>query len=275
MPAKKTETIETVETTDAVEAPVEVADEATTDAKKPVAKKAPAKKPAAKKPATKKAIAKKETEEVVDTAEAPAKKAPAKKTPAKKAPAKKPVAKKETEEVVEAEKAPAKKAPAKKTPVKSAAKKPAAPTATSVKKRVEKKNLVEIPKSEVSYQATGRRKDAVARVRLIPGTGRVYCNNRKGAEYFGRQQHVDFALAALKAVDQGETFDVIAILHGGGVGGQAGALRLGIARALLEVNPDYRGELKRLGMLKRDPRVVERKKYGLKKARKRPQFSKR
>jgi small subunit ribosomal protein S9 len=164
-----------------------------------------------------------------------------------------------------------KKAPAKKTP----AKRTVAAKPVKVKKRIEKKNLVEVPKSEVSYGATGRRKDAVARVRLIPGTGQVFCNQRDGAEFFGRQQLVDFALVPLKAVGQQGTFDIIATLHGGGVSGQAGALRLGIARALLEVNADYRADLKRAGLLKRDPRVVERKKYGLKKARKRPQFSKR
>jgi len=198
-----------------------------------------------------------------------AKKATAKKPAAEKKPAaKKPAAKKEP-----AEKKPAaKKAPAKKAVTKTTR---AAAKSAPVKKVVVKKNRVDVPKSDVSYGATGRRKDAVARVRLIPGTGCVFCNERDGAEFFGRQQLVDFALVPLKAVGQNGTFDVIATLHGGGVSGQAGALRLGIARALLEVNPDYRAELKRLGLLKRDPRVVERKKYGLKKARKKPQFSKR
>ena len=175
-----------------------------------------------------------------------------------------------------AKKAPAKNPPAKKAPVrKTAAKATKAAAKPSVKKRIVKANRIEVPKSEVSYDATGRRKDAVARVRLIPGTGQVFCNQREGTQYFGRQQLVDFALAPLKAVGQEGTFDIIATMHGGGVSGQAGALRLGIARALLEVNPDFRAELKRLGHLKRDPRVVERKKYGLKKARKKPQFSKR
>jgi small subunit ribosomal protein S9 len=201
--------------------------------------------------------------------------------PAKKTAVKKPAAKKVAPKV--AEPAADKKPAAKKAPVKKAAPKPSpkkvatrvAPKTAAAKKVVVKKNIVEVPKSEVSYAATGRRKDAVARVRLIPGTGQVFCNRRDGVEFFGRKQLVDFALVPLKAVGQLETFDVVATLHGGGVSGQAGALRLGIARALLEVNIDYRADLKRAGLLKRDPRVVERKKYGLKKARKRPQFSKR
>ena len=281
MPAKKTEAVEAVETTQAAEEVV--VEDVKADAP---AKKAPAKKAPAKKPAAKKAAPKVEAEPSADAGDDEAKKPAAKKPAAKKPAAKKTTAKAETEAVAQAaeageekpaaKKAAAKKAPAKKAPAKTAVRKAAAaPKAAVAKKRLVKKNIVEVPKSEVSYQATGRRKDAVARVRLIPGTGRVYCNERDGAEYFGRQQHVDFAVVPLKAVGQDETFDVVAILHGGGVGGQAGALRLGIARALLEVNADYRADLKRLGLLKRDPRVVERKKYGLKKARKRPQFSKR
>ena len=273
MPAKKTETADVVEVVDIVEADseaeaveaIEAVEVAETKAeKKPAAKKTPAKKAAAKKPAAKKAD-EKDAEAKEEPAKKPAPKKESVKTATKKAPAKKVAEKKEPA----TKKAPTKRTATKKTAVKATLK-PA-----STKKRIEKKNLVDIPKSEVSYSATGRRKDAVARVRLIPGTGRVYCNHREGAEYFGRQQHIDFALVPLKAVGQDGTFDIIATLHGGGVGGQAGALRLGIARALLEVNPDYRGELKRAGLLKRDPRVVERKKYGLKKARKRPQFSKR
>jgi small subunit ribosomal protein S9 len=239
MPAKKTET-----TADAVEV-VEVVEEKKPAVKKPAAKKAPAKK-AAEKPAE---VAK------PTAAKASEKKPAAKAEPAeKKAPARKPAVKKEA------------------SAVKATAK---AASSASAKKRIVKKNLVTVPKSDISYGATGRRKDAVARVRLIPGTGQLFCNGRDGAEFFGRQQQVDFALVPLKAVGQEGAFDVIATLHGGGVTGQAGAVRLGIARALLEVNPDYRAELKRAGLLMRDPRVVERKKYGLKKARKRPQFSKR
>ena len=124
------------------------------------------------------------------------------------------------------------------------------------------------------YMGTGRRKEAVARVRLVPGTGKVICNGREALGYFGRQQLVDNAVAPLKLVECADKFDVYANLDGGGINGQSGALRLGIARALLEAG-DYRADLKKAGFLTRDSRAVERKKYGLKKARKRPQFSKR
>lgn len=127
---------------------------------------------------------------------------------------------------------------------------------------------------EALYYGTGRRKNAVARVRLVPGTGKVTVNGREASEYFGRQALVDYAKAPFKVTDTMGHFDVIARLNGGGISGQAGALRHGIARALLEAG-DYRPELKKAGYLTRDARVVERKKYGLKKARKRPQFSKR
>ena len=119
--------------------------------------------------------------------------------------------------------------------------------------------------NEAIYWGTGRRKNAVARVHIVPGTA---------VEYFGRQQLVDMALMPLKVTETEGHFDVIALCDGGGISGQAGALRLGIARALLEAG-DYRPVLKKAGYLTRDARVVERKKYGLKKARKRPQFSKR
>lgn len=125
------------------------------------------------------------------------------------------------------------------------------------------------------YLGTGRRKNAVARVRLVPGTGTITCNKKPALEFFGREALVNFASAPFRATDTVGRFDVVATLHGGGVSGQAGALRLGIARALLEAGDDYRGDLKKAGLLRRDPRMVERKKYGLKKARKRPQFSKR
>ena len=125
-----------------------------------------------------------------------------------------------------------------------------------------------------NYMGTGRRKEAVARVRLVPGTGKLVCNGKDALAYFGRQQLVDGALAPLKLTETAESFDVYANLDGGGITGQAGALRLGIARALLDAG-EYRAELKKAGFLTRDSRAVERKKYGLKKARKRPQFSKR
>ena len=127
---------------------------------------------------------------------------------------------------------------------------------------------------EAVYIGTGRRKNAVARVRLVPGTGKVTVNGKDALAYFGRQALVDFALMPFKVTDTEGHFDVIARCNGGGVGGQSGALRHGISRALLEAG-EYRAELKKAGFLTRDPRMVERKKYGLKKARKRPQFSKR
>ncbi len=126
----------------------------------------------------------------------------------------------------------------------------------------------------VVYTGTGRRKEAVARVRLVPGTGKVVVNGREAIEYFGRQQLVDNAVAPLRLTETAERFDVLAKCDGGGITGQAGALRLGISRALLDAG-EYREDLKKAGYLTRDPRAVERKKYGLKKARKRPQFSKR
>ncbi len=124
------------------------------------------------------------------------------------------------------------------------------------------------------YYGTGRRKNAIARVRLVPGTGKVTVNGREAVEYFGREALVDYAKTPFKVTDTMDHFDVIARCNGGGISGQAGALRLGIARALLEAG-DYRAELKKAGYLTRDARVVERKKYGLKKARRAPQFSKR
>ena len=127
---------------------------------------------------------------------------------------------------------------------------------------------------EAVYYGTGRRKNAIARVRIVPGTGKVTVNGRDGAEYFGRKQLLDNALAPFKVTDTEGEFDVIARLNGGGISGQSGALRHGISRALLQAG-EYRAELKKAGYLTRDPRMVERKKYGLKKARKRPQFSKR
>ena len=128
--------------------------------------------------------------------------------------------------------------------------------------------------NEALYYGTGRRKNAVARVRLVPGTGKVTVNVREAMDYFGRQALIDTFMAPFKVTDTEGHFDVIARLDGGGISGQAGALRHGISRALLEAG-DYRVELKKAGFLTRDPRMVERKKYGLKKARKRPQFSKR
>lgn len=125
------------------------------------------------------------------------------------------------------------------------------------------------------YWGTGRRKTSVARVRLMPGTGRIIVNGKEFDDYFGRKTFKTFVLQPFKVTETLGRFDVVANIKGGGVSGQAGALRHGIARALLEAGDAYRAELKRAGLLRRDPRMVERKKYGLKKARKRPQFSKR
>ncbi len=125
------------------------------------------------------------------------------------------------------------------------------------------------------YRATGKRKTSVARVILTPGTGIVTCNGRPAEQYFDRAPLRAMALSPLEAVGLTGSFDVKLILHGGGVSGQAGATRHGIARALVEADPNLRPELKRAGFLARDARAVERKKAGLKKARKRPQFSKR
>jgi small subunit ribosomal protein S9 len=128
--------------------------------------------------------------------------------------------------------------------------------------------------NDAIYQGTGRRKNAIVRVRIMPGSGKVTVNGRDGKDYFGRDALLNYALVPFRVTDTVDHFDVVAIGTGGGVSGQAGALRHGIARALLEAG-DYRAELKKAGLLTRDPRMVERKKYGLKKARKRPQFSKR
>ncbi len=128
--------------------------------------------------------------------------------------------------------------------------------------------------NDAIYYGTGRRKNAIARVRIMPGTGKVTINGRNGADYFGRQELLNYAVLPFKATDTVDHFDVIALCNGGGTSGQAGAVRLGIARALIDAG-DYRADLKKAGYLTRDARVVERKKYGLKKARKRPQFSKR
>lgn len=123
---------------------------------------------------------------------------------------------------------------------------------------------------------TGRRKEAVARVRVVPGTGQWKINGRDLAVYFPNKVHQQIVTEPFRVLGLDGQYDVIARLHGGGVGGQAGALRLGIARALVEIaEEDYRPDLKKAGFLTRDPRVVERKKYGLKKARKAPQYSKR
>ena len=122
---------------------------------------------------------------------------------------------------------------------------------------------------------TGRRKEAVARVRLTPGTGKIVLNGRALEEYFPARSHRIMVTTPFRVIGREKEFDVTATLDGGGVSGQAGALRHGIARALIQIDPSYRPALKSEGLLTRDPREKERRKYGLKKARKAPQYSKR
>ena len=124
-------------------------------------------------------------------------------------------------------------------------------------------------------QTTGRRKESVARVRLRPGTGKLTVNGRPFDEYFPILTHQVIAKEPLRVTQTEEVYDVDATLGGGGVSGQAGAIRLGIARALATLDPEARPSLKKAGLLTRDAREKERRKYGLKKARKAPQYSKR
>ena len=124
-------------------------------------------------------------------------------------------------------------------------------------------------------QTTGRRKQAVARIRIRPGSGKIVVNGRPIEDYFPSETHRMVLSEPLTATNTNEVYDVDATIYGGGVSGQAGALRLGIARALAELDPEQRIPLKRAGFLTRDPRAKESKKYGLKKARKAPQYSKR
>ena len=124
-------------------------------------------------------------------------------------------------------------------------------------------------------QTTGRRKEAVARVRLLAGSGKVVINGRPVEQYFPILMHVQRATEALRLTQTADVYDVDATIGGGGVSGQAGALRLGIARALVALDDEVRPQLKKAGLLVRDAREKERRKYGLKKARKAPQYSKR
>jgi small subunit ribosomal protein S9 len=124
-------------------------------------------------------------------------------------------------------------------------------------------------------QTTGRRKEAVARVRLRPGAGAITINGRTVENYFPTATHRMILSEPLRLTNTAEAYDVDCSIIGGGVSGQAGALRMGIARALIEVDPELRPQLKKAGLLTRDDRKKESKKYGLKKARKAPQYSKR
>jgi small subunit ribosomal protein S9 len=138
-------------------------------------------------------------------------------------------------------------------------------------------NAAEIPAILIDrpIQTVGRRKEAVVRVRLMPGSGKFTLNGKSLETYFPNKLHQQLIREPLVTVDKVERFDIFANLHGGGTSGQAGALRLAIARALIEVDVEDRPSLKKAGFLTRDSRATERKKYGLKKARKAPQYSKR
>ena len=139
-----------------------------------------------------------------------------------------------------------------------------------------KKKKEKNPKKEAMYYGTGRRKESIARVYLFPGEGRIVVNGRNFLEYIAMRKALEvMALEPLALTKTLGSYDVKAKIFGGGVASQAGALKLGIARALLTVNPDFRPVLRRQGCLTRDPRVKERKKYGHKRARKSFQYSKR
>lgn len=180
-------------------------------------------------------------------------------------------AKKTTAEKVEKEP----KTTAKKTTKKADAEvetkeeKPAKKTATKAKKPAVKKDTT------IQYLGTGRRKKSIARVRLLPGTGKFIVNKRTIEEYFHLGTLIQVAKQPLTLVGMENKFDVYVNVVGGGFRGQAGAVRLGVARALVEFDENLRKEIKKEGFLTRDARTKERKKYGLKKARKAPQFSKR
>lgn len=129
--------------------------------------------------------------------------------------------------------------------------------------------------AQVQYYGTGRRKNSVARVRLVPGDGKIIVNGRTAEEYFNLETLRTIIKQPLVETETEGRYDVLVNVTGGGFTGQAGATRHGVARALLQADPDYRAGLKRAGFLTRDPRMKERKKYGLKGARRAPQFSKR
>ncbi|RBW67790.1 30S ribosomal protein S9 [Bacillus taeanensis] len=129
--------------------------------------------------------------------------------------------------------------------------------------------------AQVQYYGTGRRKHSVARVRLVPGDGRIVVNGRELDEYFGLETLKLIVKQPLAATETEGTYDVLVNVDGGGYTGQAGAIRHGVSRALLQADPEYRATLKAAGFLTRDARMKERKKYGLKGARRAPQFSKR
>ncbi|MBN2980469.1 MULTISPECIES: 30S ribosomal protein S9 [Cohnella] len=129
--------------------------------------------------------------------------------------------------------------------------------------------------AQAQYIGTGRRKHSVARVRLVPGEGRIIINKRDINEYFGLETLKLIVKQPLALTETLGKYDILVLAHGGGISGQAGAIRHGISRALLKADPELRSSLKKAGFLTRDPRMKERKKYGLKAARRAPQFSKR
>ena len=173
------------------------------------------------------------------------------------------------------------------TEVAEAPEAPEAPETTEAPEAVEVTEVTEAPEVteqparrepviiDRPIQTVGRRKEAVVRVRLVPGTGKFQLDGRSLEAYFPNKVHQQLIKAPLVTVDRVDSFDIYAHLDGGGPSGQAGALRLAIARALILVQPEDRPALKKAGFLTRDPRAIERKKYGLKKARKAPQYSKR
>jgi len=134
---------------------------------------------------------------------------------------------------------------------------------------------VKAPRGERPVQTVGRRKEAIVRVRIVPGSGKITCNGRDLEAYFPSKVSQQTVREPLVVAEKAEAFDIVANLRGGGITGQAGALRLAIARALCELDVEDRPALKKAGFLTRDARVKESKKYGLKKARKAPQYSKR
>lgn len=132
-----------------------------------------------------------------------------------------------------------------------------------------------MPDQEILSRAVGRRKTSIARVRLLPGTGRIVINDKEHLAYLGQRRLEQVILRPLRVTDNTRRFDVSVKVIGGGASGQAGAIAHAISRALISLDPDLRPPLKRVGLLTRDPREKERKKYGLKRARKAPQYTKR
>jgi small subunit ribosomal protein S9 len=179
-----------------------------------------------------------------------------------------------TESTVDIETTETEQTPAEQTPAEPAAAEPAA-DATATAPVPAPKPPRSLPRTERPIQTVGRRKEAIVRVRILAGNGKFSLNGRSLEAYFPSKVHQQLVREPLSVTERTDTVDVVANLRGGGVTGQAGALRLAIARALCDLDADDRPALKKAGFLTRDPRVKESKKYGLKKARKAPQYSKR